>query len=54
MIRNDSKDRALEVFNDLSEDPNLTNDIRIYIEKLINDYQKRIAETEKEKNKKTF
>ena len=54
LIRNDSKDRALEVFNDLSEDPNLTNDIRIYIEKLINDYQKRIAETEKEKNKKTF
>jgi len=54
LIRNDSKDRALEVFNDLSEDPNLTNDIRIYIEKLIKDYQARIQEAQKKENKKTF
>ncbi|MDA7479876.1 DUF2860 domain-containing protein [Candidatus Pelagibacter ubique] len=54
LIRNDSKDRALEVFNDLSEDPNLTNDIRIYIENLIKDFQVRIEEAQKKENKKTL
>ena len=54
LIRNDSKDRALEVFNDLSEDPNLTNDIRVYIEKLIKNYQAQIQQAEKKANKKIF
>lgn len=54
LIRNDSNARALELFDDLSKDPNLNNDIKSYIENLIKEYQTRTLNTQKSDKKKTY
>lgn len=52
LIRNDSNARALELFDDLSKDPNLNNDIKSYIENLIKEYQTRTLITQQKSDKK--